>query len=114
MQSSSFERDLEDCDVSGAHDGGYKGTERLWLKGYSDRAIARLARADRKTVKRYLKAAEAAGVRREGGEEQLGDEVLGSIAEVLRPGRPGGHGPVWEGWSTSDRSWSNCSTMTSP
>jgi hypothetical protein len=63
---------------------------RLWLKGYSDRAIARLARADRKTVKRYLKAAEAAGVRREGGEEQLGDEVLGSIAEVLRPGRPGG------------------------
>jgi hypothetical protein len=63
---------------------------RLWLKGYSDRAIARLARADRKTVKRYLKAAEAAGVRREGGEEQLGDEVLGAIAEV-----PCASGPPW-------------------
>ena len=68
---------------------------RLWLKGYSDRAITRLARADRKTVKRYLEAARAAGIHRGGGEEQLGDEVLGAIAEALRPGRPGGHGPVW-------------------
>jgi len=35
---------------------------RLWLKGYSDRAITRLARADRKTVKRYLEAARAAAL----------------------------------------------------
>ncbi|MHB8508988.1 MAG: IS21 family transposase [Candidatus Dormibacteria bacterium] len=68
---------------------------RLWLKGYSDRAITRLARADRKTVKRYLDAARTAGVRRDGGEEQLNDEVLGTIAETLRPGRRGGRGPVW-------------------
>ncbi len=47
------------------------------------------------SVKRYLDAARAAGVRQDGGEEQLNDEVLGTIAEALRPGRRGGRGPVW-------------------
>jgi hypothetical protein len=35
---------------------------RLWLAGEGLRAIARLVRVDRKTVRRYVAAAEAAGL----------------------------------------------------
>jgi transposase len=68
---------------------------RLWLAGQSLRSIERLAGVDRKTVRRYIVAAEAAGVVRAGGEEQLGDELLGSVLEVVRPHRSDGHGRAW-------------------
>lgn len=57
---------------------------RLWLRGHGKRAIARLAQVDRKTVRRYLEAAERAGLERSGGEMQLTDELLGALAEELR------------------------------
>lgn len=41
---------------------------RLWQAGEGLRAIARLARVDRKTVRRYVAAAQAAGLSRDGGE----------------------------------------------
>jgi len=44
---------------------------RLWLAGEEFRAIARLARVDRKTVHRYVAAAQAAGVVRDGGWERV-------------------------------------------
>lgn len=69
---------------------------RLWLGGEGLRAIARLARVDRKTVRRYVTAAEAAGVARGGGEDQLTDEVIGAVCEAVRPSRPGGHGAAWD------------------
>jgi len=52
---------------------------RLWLRGEGLRAIERLARADRKTVRRYVQAAGELGVDRDGGEGQLSDEVLAGV-----------------------------------
>jgi transposase len=69
---------------------------RLWLAGEGLRAIARLARVDRKTVRRYVTAAEAAGVVRDGGEDQLTDALIGAVCEAVRPARPGGHGAAWD------------------
>lgn len=69
---------------------------RLWLAGEGLRAIARLARVDRKTVRRYVAAAEAAGLVRDGGEGQLSDALIGAVCQVVRPARPGGHGVAWD------------------
>lgn len=40
---------------------------RLWLGGEGFRAIDRLTRVDRKTARRYVEAAVAVGVTRDGG-----------------------------------------------
>lgn len=69
---------------------------RLWLAGHSLREVTRLAGLDRKTVRRYVQAAEAAGVAREGGDGQLSEEVLGVVVAVVRPDRPRGNGASWE------------------
>jgi hypothetical protein len=68
---------------------------RLWLRGEGLRSVARLARVDRKTVRRYVAAAQACGLDRAGGEGQLGDELLGAVAERVRPHRADGHGESW-------------------
>jgi transposase len=68
---------------------------RLWMRGESLRNLERLAGLDRKTVRRYLQAAEALGVGREGGEEQLDEALLGSVVEAVRPHRSDGHGAAW-------------------
>jgi hypothetical protein len=54
---------------------------RLWLRGEGFRSVARLARVDRKTVRRYVAAAQGCGLDRAGGEAQLGDELLSAVAE---------------------------------
>lgn len=69
---------------------------RLWLAGHSLREVTRLAGLDRKTVRRYVQAAEAAGVARGGGDGQLSEEVLGAVVAVVRPDRPRGNGASWE------------------
>src|SRR5258708_29945277 len=68
---------------------------RAWMAGKSERAVAAQAGVDRKTGKRYVTAAVAAGLSREGGEEQLTDELVGQVVSVVRPGRPDGHGQGW-------------------
>ena len=68
---------------------------RAWLAGKSERAVAAQAGVDRKTGKRYVTAAVAAGLSREGGEEQLTDELIGQVVSVVRPVRPDGHGQGW-------------------
>ena len=68
---------------------------RLWLRGEGLRSIARLARVDRKTVRRYVEAAAGCGLDRAGGEAQLGDELLSAVAEQVRPHRSGGRGEAW-------------------
>lgn len=68
---------------------------RLWLNGWGLRRIARVGIADRKTVRRYTELAVALGVRREGGVEQLTDELLGDLAGRLQPGAVGNHGAAW-------------------
>ena len=68
---------------------------RAWLAGKSERAVAAQAGVDRKTSRRYVMAAVAAGLSREGGEEQLTDELIGQVVSVVRPVRPDGHGAGW-------------------
>ena len=68
---------------------------RLWLRGEGFRSIERLASVDRKTVRRYIGAAVACGLVRDGGEEQLTDELIGQVCESVRPHRPDGHGAAW-------------------
>ena len=59
-------------------------------------SIERLSAVDRKTVRRYVAAGgrRAASVR-DGGEDQLNDELIGQVCERVRPHRPDGHGAAW-------------------
>ena len=68
---------------------------RLWLRGEGLRSIERLGPVDRKTARRYVAAAQECGLAREGGEEQLTDELLGSVCERVRPHRREGRGEAW-------------------
>jgi transposase len=69
---------------------------RAWLAGAGLRRVAEQAGVDRKTARRYVQAAVDAGVARDGGLAQLSDELVGQVAQVVRPVRPGGHGQAWE------------------
>jgi transposase len=60
------------------------------------RPIAERAGVDRKTVRRYVDAAVAAGVVRGGGVDQLTDELIGQVINAVRPERAAGHGPAWD------------------
>jgi len=69
---------------------------RAWLTGAGLRKVAEQAGVDRKTARRYVAAAEQAGLARDGGPGQLTDELVGQVAEAVRPVRPAGHGRPWE------------------
>src|SRR5215469_10911314 len=69
---------------------------RAWLAGAGLRKVAAQAGVDRKTARRYVDAAVGAGLARDGGLGQLTDELVGQVAEVVRPVRPGGRGQAWE------------------
>jgi transposase len=69
---------------------------RLALSGEGYRSIARLTAVDRKTARRYVEAAVAAGMDVGGGVEQLTDGLIGAVCGSVRPVRPGGHGAAWE------------------
>ncbi len=68
---------------------------RLWLAGEGFRAIERLVGVDRKTVRRYVKAAEMLGLVGERGDEQLTDGFIAMVVEAVRPRRTNGHGDAW-------------------
>jgi transposase len=68
---------------------------RLWLAGEGFRSVERLAQVDRKTVRRYVEAAERLGLKRDGGVDQLSDVFLGMVVEAVRPHRSDGHGEGW-------------------
>ena len=62
---------------------------RLWLQDRQGmRPIADALGVDRKTARRYVEAAQAAGLFREGGEVQLTGELIGAVIEAARPERP--------------------------
>ncbi|HET7388355.1 MAG TPA: hypothetical protein VFJ19_17005 [Nocardioidaceae bacterium] len=67
-----------------------------WLEGAGLRKVAERAGVDRKTARRYVEAAEAAGLSREAGGEAVTDELIGAVLEAVRPVRPNGHGAAWE------------------
>jgi transposase len=68
---------------------------RAWLAGAGLRAVAAQAGVDRKTARRYVQAAERAGVVRDGGLGQLSEDVIGRVVAAVRPARPAGHGSAW-------------------
>ena len=69
---------------------------RAWLSGVGLRVVAALAGVDRKTARGYVEAAVAAGLDRDGGVDQLSDELIGAVVAAVRPDRPQGHGSAWE------------------
>lgn len=69
---------------------------RWWLEGLGLRTIGQRAGLDRKTVRRYVAAAQEAGLAREDGVEALTDALVGQVLEAVRPVRPNGHGPSWQ------------------
>lgn len=69
---------------------------RAWLSGAGLRTVAERAGVDRKTARRYVQAAEAAGLDRSAGEDAVTDELIGAVVAAVRPARPNGHGAAWE------------------
>lgn len=74
---------------------------RLWLgtpamPAPGLRKIAEHAGVDRKTVRRYVEAAQSVGVGRSDGPAAVTDEVIAAVVEIVRPDRPHGHGAAWE------------------
>ena len=69
---------------------------RAWLEGKGLRKVAARAGVDRKTARRYVDAAQAAGLTREAGPDAVSDELVGLVVGAVRPARPNGHGAAWE------------------
>jgi transposase len=69
---------------------------RAWLEGHGLRKAAERAGVDRKTARRYVAAAEAAGLTRDAGTGAVTDDLVGAVVEAVRPARPNGHGASWE------------------
>lgn len=69
---------------------------RGWLSGAGLRVVAAQAGLDRKTCRRYVAAAQEAGLGRDDGFEQVTDEIVGAVIAAVRPVRPAGHGTAWQ------------------
>lgn len=74
---------------------------RLWLgtaalPAPGLRTIVEHAGVDRKTVRRYVEAAQAAGLTRTDDADAVSDEVIATVVATVRPDRPHGHGAAWE------------------
>lgn len=63
----------------------------LWLRG----DVSHRSSVDRETVRRYVETALGCGLVRDGGEGQLGDELIAQVCEAVRPHRPDGHRAAW-------------------
>jgi hypothetical protein len=74
---------------------------RAWMSGAGTRTVAARAGVDRKTARRYVDAAVAAGLDRDCGVEQLTDELISAVVTAVRPDRPQGHGQAWEALCTN-------------
>ena len=69
---------------------------RGWLDGGGLRTVAERAGVDRKSARRYVQAAQAAGLCRGAGQAALCDELIGAVVAAVRPARPNGHGAAWD------------------
>src|SRR6478609_7872633 len=69
---------------------------RGWVEGAGLRTIAERAGVDRKTARRYVEAAQSAGLVRTDGLPALSDELIGAVIAAVRPARPNGHGAAWD------------------
>jgi transposase len=68
---------------------------RLWLGGIPKKRIALQLGLDVKTVRRYVAAAWAGGLRREAGLEGLDDGLLTTVVGMVQPGTGRPHGDGW-------------------
>src|SRR5512138_655133 len=68
---------------------------RLWGLRRSHREIARLLACDRKTVGRYLQAAEDVGLKRVAGVEKYADEAIPRVIELVQGRGVESHGGSW-------------------
>lgn len=68
---------------------------RLWELGRGYRCVADRTGTDRKTVRRYVEAARAAGFGRS-GERPLDDELIAAVVTALQPGAPSTTGAMRE------------------
>ena len=57
---------------------------RQWSTGLGYRRVAAGLGLDRKTVRRYVEAAERRGLSRGAGTEQLSDEMIGAVLQAVR------------------------------
>lgn len=69
---------------------------RGWLEGAGLRTAAARAGVDRKTARRYVAAAQEAGLERDAGFAAVDDELVAAVVSAVRPARPNGHGTAWE------------------
>ncbi|MFH5823145.1 IS21 family transposase [Georgenia sp. AZ-5] len=69
---------------------------RGWLEGAGLRTVAERAGVDRKTARRYVAAAQAAGLERTAGFSAVDDDLVAAVVTAVRPARPNGHGAAWE------------------
>ena len=69
---------------------------RGWLEGSGLRTVAERAGVDRKTARRYVAAAQAAGLQRDARFADVDDELVAQVVSAVRPARPNGHGTAWE------------------
>jgi transposase len=68
---------------------------RLWGLGRTHRETARLLGCDRKTVGRYVRAAEDVGLKRVRGVEKSAEEWIPRILELVQGRGPEAHGETW-------------------
>ena len=81
---------------------------RGWLEGAGLRIVAERAGVDRKTARRYVQAAQAAGLDRGAGFGAVDDVLIAAVVDAVRPARPNGHGASWEAlvpWEDQIRAW---------
>lgn len=69
---------------------------RGWLEGAGLRTVAERAGVDRKTARRYVQAAQEAGLDRSAGFTAVDDELVAVVVSAVRPARPNGHGAGWD------------------
>ncbi len=69
---------------------------RLWSRGRGFRTIAKRTSVDRKTVRRYVEAAQALGLSRDEDSRSLDDDLLAGVAAAVRPGAPSEPGRMRE------------------
>ena len=61
---------------------------RGWLEGAGLRTVAERAGVDRKTARRYVAAAEAAGLQRDAGFAAVDDDLVGAVVSGGAAGSP--------------------------